>query len=372
MFYLTALWVLFLIISVIIWLKPPDRMAEELKLRPKLRDIGPLVSLCQTAKFGSPSIRLLPPRQEMTMDLTFDRPGYVTLTVPLLLDTQKEEKSRYLDVFAEQGLDVQSSKNEFNQIILRTIFARQDENLTFTIMSLYRALFGAKDYHAVNVYVRTLQSDYYTLLSLKNNVEIQPDYEFNSQSQRFEDETVREILLSRILETGNILLYPVAIVVGYMKFGVAGMCWAALAFFATVFVARFFLRRNLNDNYSYRSLPYLGLIGATLLTGNLQWIQYIPSIFGVFLILDPVARFLGFKKEQNKSNGNVRGLGRASEITLMIVGLGLIVFNEWARRNMSFDSWVWFFGFVRFEIAMVGVILLVPVFALIYGFSKNE
>lgn len=371
MFYLTALWVLFLLISVIIWLQPPDRMAEEMKLRPKLRDIGPLVNLCQTAKFGSPSIRLLPPRQEINMELNFDRPEFVTLTVPLLLDNQREEKSRYLDVFAEQGLKVQDGKNEFNQTVLSTVFDRQDENLTFTIRSLYRALFNAKDYHAVNVYVRTLQSDYYTLLSLKNNVEIQTDYEFKSQSQRFDDKSVKEILGGRILETGNILLYPVVIVFSYMNFGIAGMCWAALIFFALVFTARYLLRRNLSDNYSYKSLPYLGLICATLLTGNLHWVQYVPSVFGVFLISDAGAQFLGSKKNAVESNGNVRDVGRASQIVLIIVGLGLILFNEWARRSMNFDSWVWFFGFVRFEIAIVGVMLLVPIFALFQLDSKT-
>jgi len=364
MFYLISLVIFFVIISAIILLTPPDRMAEEEKFRPKLRDIGPAVTLCKTAVFGRPKIRLLPPNQEVTLNLEFSTPDLVKLSVPLRQVRQQIAKSRYLDVFAEHGLAVEEHINSQNQMVLSANLNRSDESLTDTIISIYKTLFEAKDHHAVNLYVSTLKLDSNAFLAFRDRNQFHSDHEYKSVSTSFEGKSIRTILFSRIIETGNVLLYPVTIILSFMNFGVIGMCWAALVFFMVVLSARFLSRKTLSNKYGFRSLSYLGLIGATLLTGKSEWIKLAPSVFGVIIALDGAAQILGFRKNRLEFSNDNRWAGKVSQTVMIIIGLALFLFNEWARRTMNLDSWVWFFGFVRFELMILAALLLAPAFAL--------
>lgn len=371
MFYLMSLVIFFLIISGIIWLLPPDRMAEEEKFRPKIREIEPIITLCQTALYGQPKIRLLPPKQEMTLNLDFSNPETVMLSLPLRVVRQELAKAQYLDVFAKHGLGVKEHRNGHNQEVLSVSLDRNDEALSFTIISLYKDLFEAKDYDAVNLYVRTLKSDSYALSALKNNIDINPDYKFKSQSQRYEGKSVRKILFSRILMAANILLFPVMIVLTYKSFGFTGMCWAALCFFALLAGARIIAGQKLFEKSRFQSLPFLGLLIATLVTGQTVWVKFIPSVAGGLLASYGVAQLLGVAKNQF-SEFNDKQSHRILQIAVVVLGLGFLLMSEWARRTMNQDSWVWFFGFMRFEWMLLALMVMSPVFLLLDQMFKSE
>jgi len=68
---LVLLFLIFLVTVIIIWVFPPDNMADEEGLKASVKDLWGVVKICQTSNFGKPSLKLKPAKRSVEMNLHF-------------------------------------------------------------------------------------------------------------------------------------------------------------------------------------------------------------------------------------------------------------------------------------------------------------
>ena len=247
---------------------------------------------------------------------------------------------------------------------------RQDENLGQLVAHLYREIFGASDADIVKFKVKTLNSDMRIFqANNQNGVKFNDDYTFEAPSSRYKGKSVLKVKTNRILNAVNFLLYPPLIILSYKFWGITGMCWAALLFFSFfIFHNAPYTKRSLAESSVKGSLLSCILLSATLITQNISFLQFIPSVIGAFTAILSGALVLGVAAPQSERDITHKQRDPKDFKIILgfrtIGGLGLCLVSEWARRNFDIDQWVWFFGFVRIEFIIAMVLIFTPTYAL--------
>jgi len=221
---LVLLFLIFLVTVIIIWVFPPDNMADEEGLKASVKDLWGVVKICQTSNFGKPSLKLKPAKRSVEMNLHFPDADRVILSLPLLLNKQKKAKKEYLKLFSDHDLTTFESKYQ-----LTVYFDRKSEKLGHLIASLYREVFEASDTDIVGFTVKAITSDIRILRNFQNpNFKFNDDYKCEAPSVRHKGKSISEVQRGCILNAVNWLLYPPMIILSYKFFDLTVMCWAAL------------------------------------------------------------------------------------------------------------------------------------------------
>lgn len=368
---LILLCLIFVITLIVIWVFPPDNMANEEGYKASVKDLWGIIKICQTSNFGKPSLTLSPAKRSEEMFLHFPDSERVSLSLPLLLKKQKEAKQDYIKLFEDHDLTFFESKNQ-----LTAYLDRNDDKLGYLVAHLYRKVFDADNTDTVNFKVKAVSSDIRPLYIFKRpKYKLNPDYEFVAPSARHKGKSAHHVQTSRVLNAVSWLLYPPTIILSYEFFGLNVMCWTALIFFGffTFYRTAHQGKRILE---SWGNILYCILILATLVTHKTNYLQFIPSGIGMSMAILSGALALGLV-EPKSANDIRQKLKKPKEYiafkTLWVFGgLGLFLFNEWARNTLDFERWIWFFGLVRIEWAIAITAVFVPIYALFLHKKKGN
>jgi len=367
---LILIFIIFIITVAMIVVFSPDIMAEEESYKTKVENIWRLVKLCQTASFGFPSLNLIPAKRSVVMDLHFLDADILSMTIPLRLKKQQKAKASYLELLTRHNIKVVDLDTK---LIMH--LNRKDENLPNLVAHLYKEIFEASDSDTVKFTVKTLKSDMRVFRLLNNpNQTFNETYKFEASSAKYNGKSVLRVLAERILGAVYFLLYPPLIIATYKFGGLMSMCWAALAFFGFFAIYNpIYKKTSVLESMLNGSLLYCILLAATLFTEKLEYLQSIPSVIGVSTAVIALALVLGLKKPwSTKQVANKKNNPREFKFMQsfwVLGGVGLFLASEWARRNLTMEDWVSFFGFVRIELMIVMVIIFTPAYAL---FLKRE
>jgi len=371
MVIIILLCLIFVITVIIIWAFAPDTMDNEEDCKASVKDLWGVVRICQTSNFGKPSLTLRPARRSVEMFLHFPDANRVSLSLPLLLEKQKTAKQDYIELFSDHGLTNFEAENQ-----LTAYLDRNDETLGYLVTLLYRKIFEAKDTDTVNFKVKAVSSDLWPLRIFKRpTYKLNPDYKFEAPSIRHKGKSAHQVQTSRILNAVSWLLYPPTVILSYEFFGLNVMCWTALIFlgFFTFYRTAHQGKRILE---SWVSILYCILIVLTLVTRETSYLQFIPSGVGMSMAILSGALMLGLVKPKSASDIRLKQQKPKDYIAFntfwVFGGLGLFFFNEWARNNLDFESWVWFFGLVRLEWVIAMTAVFAPFYALFLSKEKDE
>jgi len=361
--WLSLLFLIFVVTVVVILMFPPDVMSDGGSHKADVKDLWGIIKLCQTAGFGQPSLRLTPAKRSVVMDLHFLDENMVSVDLPLLLKKQQKEKTSYLKLFASHNLRVVEFDNK-----LTLYFDRKDEHMGQLIAQIYKDVFEASDDDIVKFSIKTVKSDIGTWRHFEDRkIEFIPNAQFEAHSSKYQGKTLARVQLERILGAVYFLLYPPLIIISFKYFGLNGMCWAALLFFGFFAVYNpIFKKTSIADSIVRGSILYCLLLAATLLTQNNIFLQSIPSIIGFSTAIISASLALGIKKPKSKKEI----LEKKSKPREFIFnhgmwtfgGVGLLIFNEWARREFSLEGWIFFFGLVRIELMIVMAVIFTPAY----------
>jgi len=362
--WLILLILIFMVSVVLILIFSPDMMGDEVEFKASVKDLWGIVKICQTANFGHPTLELKPARRTVLLDLHFLDTERVSMSLPLKLKKQQQAKAEYLELFEKHNLTFFEYKNK-----LTVYLNRQDENFGQLVAHLYREIFTASDSDTVKCKIKTLMSDMRPLeWHDYNDMKFADDYSFEARSSKHKGKSVLKVQADRILKAAYYLLYPPLIILSYKIWGLIGMCWAALAFYGFFVLYNVpYTKEDIADSLVRGSLLYCLLLSATLATHNIHFLQSIPSVIGISLAVISAALVTGLcppKSEQNIYQRQKQPqLFNFVHSFWIIGGVGLLIVNEWARRNLDIDRWVWFFGFVRIELMIAMVLIFTPTYA---------
>lgn len=362
MFGVIIILLIFVVTVVVILFLTPDTMGQEETFKADVRDLWGVIKICQTSSFGQPTLELKPANRQVLINLNFLNPETVSMDFPLLLKKQQNAKASYSELFSKHNLKFVDLKSKFT-----ILFNREDENLSKLIAKLYKDIFEANDADVVRFNVKALKSDM-NILRLHNEKQFKFTDSIESQSSKHNGKSVKRIKTERILEAVYFLLYPPMVVLSYKLLGLMGMCWVTLVFFG--FFAIYnptYKKKSIALSLVNGSIMYCILLSVTLATKNIVFLQSIPSIIGASVAVISVANMLGLSKPKSKKDV-MQKQKDPKEFKFMqsfwvIGGLGLFAINEWARRRLDIDDWVYFFGFVRIELMIAMVLIFAPAYA---------
>ena len=371
MLTLILLCMIFVVTLIVIWSFPPDTMVNEQDYKASVKDLWGVVKICQTSNFGKPSLTLRPSKRSVEMFLHFLDADRVSLSLPLLLKKQKAGKQDYMELFSDHGLTAFEAKNQ-----LTAYLDRNDEKLGHLVALLYRKVFEASNTDTVNFQVKAVSSDLRPLQLFKRpKYKLNPDYKFKAPSARHKGKSAHQVQMSRILNAFSWLLFAPIIILSYKYSSLMTMCWAALIFFTFFLVYRtYYQKKRITENWG--GIVHCGLLSATLITQDTNFLQFIPSTIGVFTAVLSGALVLGVLKPQSE-NEVMQKQNNPREYRFMksfwvFGGLGLFAINEWARRSFDIESWIWFYGFMRIELVIVMTAVFAPAYALFFLRKKNN
>lgn len=363
MLALVLLSLIFSVTIIIIWLFPPDTMQNAQGYKASVKDLWGVIRICQTSNFGKPSLTLRPAKRSVEMILDFPDTDRVCLSVPLLLKKQKQARKEYIELFTKHNLTSFESKNQ-----VTVYLDRNDENLGHLVVHLYRKVFEASNTDTVNFTAKAVGADLRPLQLFKRpKYKINPDYKFEAPSARHKGKSASGIQISRVLNAVYWLLYPPMIILSYKFFDLNIMCWAAL-----VFLGFFTFYRTVHQGKrlfdSWGNILYCILILATLVTHDARFLQSIPSGIGIGMAILSAALAVGILKPKSASD-ILQKERKPKEFIIfksfwVFGGIGLFLINEWARKNLDLENWVWFFGLVRLELMIAMAAVFIPVYAI--------
>ena len=361
--FLILLFIIFIITVVIIVLTSPAAMRRD-NFKADVKDLWGIVKICQMASYGRPKLELKPAKRSVLMKLHFLNADTLSITIPLMLKKQQKAKDSYMELFFKHDVKVVELEND---LILH--LDRKNEKLDELVAYFYKEIFEASDTDTVKFNVKTLKSDM-RILSLYNL----PGHKFSEDFTFEAPSSVQRVLTERILSAVYFLLYPLLIILSYKFWGLNGMCWAALVFFAFFAIYNpIYKKTSIAESMVSGSILYCILLSATLLTQKLEYLQSIPSVIGISTAFISLALALGIKKPWSKKKiVNKKNDPREFKFIQsfwVLGGVGLFLASEWARRNLGIDDWITFFGFVRIELMIVMTIIFAPAYVL---FLKRE
>ena len=362
MFGVAIILLIFVITVVIILFLVPDTMGEEETFKADVKNICGFVKICQTCNFGQPSLELKPAKRSVLLDLRFLSDDVVSADFPLLLKKQQKQKASYSELFTKHNLRFVELKNKFT-----ILFNRKDENLGELITHLYKELFDAGGADVVRFKAKTLKSDM-NILRLHNEKRLKFTDGIESQSSKFDGKSIQRIKAERISGAVYYWLYPPLVILSYNLVGLMGMCWTSLVFFGFfAFSNLIHKKQSIALSLANGSILYCILLSATLITNNIVFLQSIPSIIGASVAIISIAKVLGLSKPKSKRDIMQKQKNPKEFIFMnsfwVIGGFGLLAINEWARRSLNIDDWVYFFGFVRIELMIAMILIFTPAYA---------
>lgn len=367
---LSLLFLIFLVTVCIILIFPPGKIQHDEGYKVEVRDLWGIVKLCQTSNFGKPHLTLRPANRSVEMFLNFPDADKMILSLPLKLKKQQKAREEYLNLFAKHDLQVFESKDH-----LTVHLDRKNEELGPLVANLYHKIFEARNADIVNFKVKLTSPDLRALAPFKRPIfKLNPDYKFIARSARHNGRSVIQIQISRILNAVYWLLYPPMIILSYKFFGLNVMCWTALAFFGFFTLYRTVgEKKKISD--SWGNILYCLLIFVTLITQDTNLLQSIPSVMGTIMATISATLALGILEPKSESDKLQKHQEpqkfMMTQILVVLGGIGLFLMNEWVRRHYGFESWVWFFGFFRFELIILLCIIFIPVY-LFYLYRKQN
>ena len=364
---LFSLFILFLVVLTVIFLLPPDRMSDKEVFKAKVSQIWCAVNICRTAGLGEPLLQIRSPKGFDLLKIDFPDKDTVNVSLPLIQIEQRDMKTAYLEIFAERDFDVTESIYAENYPVLNISLDRKTENLGQLITSLYQKLFHARIGDKVSLTVWTLKTDMGPLRNMfTHKLKPNENAKFVATSARFSGRHAYRIQMDRIILVANILLYPLVIILSYKGFGLTGLGWAGLAFFGFFFIYRtFYQKKPILSSPVWANLLYCGVFASTLVTQQTQTLQLTPSILAGLGALIYTLFALNILEPQLKNEIQTKRIDpkRYKLMTYCQIFAGFLLFgaNEWARRALSFDQWVWFFGLLRIELTVAALIIVLPI-----------
>ena len=351
----------------------PDMMSEKETYRAKVKDLWGIVKLCQTANFGQPLLELRPANRSVLLDFHFLDADRVSMSLPLKLKKQQLAKAEYIKLFSDHDLEFFDLENN-----LTVFLDRKDENLGELVAHLYRKIFQVSNTDTVKFTVKTLKSDILIFRHFKNpHYKFNDDATFEARSYRHKGKSLLGVLTMRILSAVNFLLYPPLVILSYQFWGVMVMCWAAVIFFSFFALYNFIYKKSsVAQAFVNGSILYCILLATTLATQNIDFLQSIPSVIGISTAVISGALALGIWRPKSKKN-IIHKQRKPREFRFMhsiwfIGGSGLFLTNEWARRQLDIEQWIWFFGFVRIEFMLAMFVVFIPAYSAFLMTENNN
>ena len=120
---------------------------------------------------------------------------------------------------------------------------------------------------------------------------------------------------------------------------------------------------------------YCGVFISTLVTQQTQTLQLAPSILASLGAFIYTLFALNILEPQLKDEIQTKRIN-AKKYKLMtyfqiFAGLLLCGANEWARRVLNFDQWIWFFGLLRIELTLAALIIVLPILFVFLKIQNN-
>lgn len=374
---LFTLLVIFMIVLALTLLLPPDQMSDKEVFKAKVSQIWCAVNICRTAGLGEPLLQIRSTKGFDLLKVDFPDKDTVIVSLPFIQIEQRDMKTNYLEIFAERGFDVTESIYAEDYPVLNISLDRKTENLGQLITSLYQKLFHARIGDKVSLTVWTLKSDMAPLRNLlTHKMKPNEDAKFVATSARFNGKHAPRIQMDRIIQAANILLYPLVIILSYKGFGLIGLGWAGLAFFGFFFIYRtFYQKKPILSSSVWRNMLYCGVFISTLVTQQTQTLQLAPSILASLGAFIYTLFALNILEPQLKDEIQTKRIN-AKKYKLMtyfqiFAGLLLCCANEWARRVLNFDQWIWFFGLLRIELTLAALIIVLPILFVFLKIQNN-
>ena len=353
------LFLIFCITVIAITIFPVHGMTHDEGFRTSVKNLWGIVKICQTSNFGKPCLTLKPARRTVELNIDFLDADRVSISLPLILKKQQKAKDEYIKIFSDHDLVFHDAGDQ-----LTVYLDRKDENLGHKITHLYRNLFDVTNTDSLRFSAHLVSSDLRALQGLKRpNFKFPDTYSYEAHTARYEGKSAWGIQISRYLNAVSWLLFAPLIIISYTYFGLNFMCWAALFFYGFFATYRSIYEKKDISQY-WGSLIHFIFISVTLATQNTNYLQIIPSLCGAIVVLVSGAMVLGVCEptshqyiQQKEKQPNVF---RASQSVTAFAGFGLWAVNEWARRHLDLDSWIWFYAFIRLEVMLVLAIIAIP------------
>lgn len=365
---LFTLLIIFMIVLVLILVLPPDGMSDREIFDAKIKQIWCAVNICRTAGFGEPLIRIQSPEGSNLLKVDFIDSDTVIVSLPLIQIEQGESKKDYLAILAKHNLDVSEGIYADNYPVLNVSLNRNDEELGHFITLIYQQLFKARIGDRVILSVWTIMSDMRILKYLfVEKLPINADTKFIAPSAKYNGKPAIYIQAERIITASSVLLFPLIMILSYELYGVTGLCWAALGFYGFFFAYRTFYQKHpLLSTPVWMNLLYFILFATAFIMQSSHILQSILSIMAALMILMNGLQVFNFlePKLENEIRAKATDPTKFKYQTLMQILVGVLILgsNEWARRSLSLDQWVWFYGLVRFELMLAAIVLFLPIF----------
>lgn len=385
----------------------PAVVGDRKTIRASVKNLWASVRICQTAGFGKPSLKLKPAKRSVYLNLEFDTPDTVYVTMPLKLAKQQKAKEDYLKLFESHGLEVSEFTNGDNIDFLSFNADRTDWDLGRLIQTLYMAVFNAREDDIVNFTVETLRVDMPHLYALelksrshkvsktseakrasysgksvtlyadtadqktveKETTLYKPNDTLKASSAKYNGRSIRQVQLSKTLDAAYYLLYPLIVILSYKWSGIFGMCWAALVFFS-VYAVRNLINSKMSiwsKLFSW-SWIYCILLAATLSTKDVDFLKLIPIVLGVVTLIGHLGMMLNIFPPFSKANKMQKQEDPKQFLFMsffwVIGSIALAFAGQWARLNLSLDAWVTFFAFIRIEFMLGLVVIFTPAYML--------
>ena len=340
----------------------------------KIDDLDLILSVLMAAERGEPYLIMKVPRRAGSMKIAFSR-SVVRLEMPLVTQSQQIHKESYRAILRDLKLDAQVSSHGTDPDILEWEVEGPPAKASAIIKDAFVRLFEVDPDRVLEFRVFAHVLDQYVIDQGLEEKRAGGKAELPTASTHgHQVESSDETRVGCLKVLAGLLLLPLPFMIAYLEFGYV----AAGAVIIAIIVIREVYRRWKKSKAGIRLADFLKitvllLTAATIYFYDPFYLQLIPTVV-LSAVAVAVLLAVSFNlpslslfdlKDSAYSTRTVRILFSFAIIATCIGGAAM---NEYLRRTLTLDAWVWFFAFFRIEFVLGFLVTSIP---LLYYMVKH-
>lgn len=352
-------------------------LADDRTWQGKIDDLDRLLPVQMRDEPGSP-ILIVKLRGHVTSLLMTFADTAVRLEMPLITALQQSRRDSYLAILRDMKLEPRISSNESDTELLECEIDAPSDRVSATVKDVFMRLFDVNATRLVEFRIIRCSSGQSAKEEfLEGYRSGKPEEPSNSEAQRCEAETIREERTGCVKTLAGVLLLPLPFMIAYLEFGFV----AATAVMVAIIVSRECYRqwkkprRKVHITEIIKSAILL-LAGTTIYFNDPFFLQLIPTvILSAAALVQLVAIVFGVPwfslfDETKIEDYEDQRVYRLFSYALIVTCIGGAAMNEYLRAQITLDAWIWYFAFVRIELALGFMVTAIPF--MIYSVRKEE